>query len=95
MVIIRYRRCRIGYGSASRNTEAETNGRKDATDGGGNGGDERALGRKWQCGPLPSETKTELRWRTRPDPFDGVWEEEILPLLQGEAAAKLKATTII
>ena len=39
--------------------------------------------RKWQCGPLPSETKTERRWRTRPDPFDGVWEEEILPLLQG------------
>ena len=39
-VIIRYRRCRIGYGSASRNTEAKKNGRKDATDGGGNGGDE-------------------------------------------------------
>ena len=51
--------------------------------------------RKWQCGPLPSETKTERRWRTRPDPFDGVWEEEILPLLQGEAAGKLRATTII
>ena len=39
--------------------------------------------RKWQIGPLPSETRTERRWRTRPDPFDGVWEEEILPLLQG------------
>ena len=51
--------------------------------------------RKWQCGPLPSETKQERWWRTRPDPFDGVWEEEILPLLQGEAAGKLKATTII
>ena len=51
--------------------------------------------RKWQCGPLPSETKTERRWRTRPDPFDGVWEEEILPLLQGEAAGRLRATTII
>ena len=51
--------------------------------------------RKWQCGPLPSETKTGPRWRTRPDPFDGVWEEEILPLLQGEAAARLRATTII
>ena len=34
---------------------------------------------------MPSETKTERRWRTRPDPFDGVWEGEILPLLQGEA----------
>ena len=41
--------------------------------------------RKWQCGPLPSETKTERQWRTRPDPFDGVWEKEILPLLLGEA----------
>ena len=51
--------------------------------------------RKWQRGPLPSETKTERRWRTRPDPFDGVWEEEILPLLRGEAAGRLRATTII
>ena len=51
--------------------------------------------RRWQSSPLPSETKTEHRWRTRPDPFDGVWEEEILPLLQGEAADKLRATTII
>ena len=44
---------------------------------------------------MPSETKQERRWRTRPDPFDGVWEEEILPLLQGEAAGRLRATTII
>ena len=44
MVIIRYRRCRIGYGSASRITEAKTDGRKETTDGGGHGGDERAVG---------------------------------------------------
>ena len=36
--------------------------------------------RKWQCGPLPSETGQERWWRTRTDPFEGVWEEEILPL---------------
>ena len=36
--------------------------------------------RKWQSGPLPSETKQERQWRTRSDPFDGVWEEEIEPL---------------
>ena len=95
MVIIRYRRCRIGYGSASRITEAKTDGRKETTDGGGHGGDERAVGAEVAVGPLPSETKTERRWRTRPDPFDGVWEEEILPLLQGEAAGRLRATTII
>ena len=52
VVIIRYRRCRIGYGSASRNTEAETNGRKDATDGGGDGWDERALGPEVAARPV-------------------------------------------
>ena len=38
---------------------------------------------KWQSGPLPSETKQDRWWRTRPDPFDGVWEEEIELLLRG------------
>ena len=51
--------------------------------------------RNWQSGPLPSETKQERQWRTRSDPFEGVWEEGIEPLLQGEATGKLKATTII
>ena len=50
---------------------------------------------KWQRGPLPSETGQERWWRTRTDTFDGVWEEEIEPLLQGEAAGRLRATTII
>ena len=49
--------------------------------------------RKWQDGLLPSETKEERWWRTRPDPFDGVWEEEIEPLLRGDLKGKLKATT--
>ena len=51
--------------------------------------------RKWQSGPLPSETKQERPWRTWPDPFDGVWEEEIEPLLRGDPEGRLKATTII
>ena len=51
--------------------------------------------REWQRGPLPSETKQERRWRTRPDPFEGVWEEEIEPQLRGDPGGKLKATTII
>ena len=51
--------------------------------------------RKWQSGPLPSETKQERRWRTRPDPFDGVWEDEVEPLLRGDPRGRLKATTII
>ena len=37
--------------------------------------------RKLQCGPLPPETKPERWWCTRPDPVDGVWEDEIEPLL--------------
>ena len=51
--------------------------------------------RKWQSGPLPSQAKPEHRWRTRPDPFDGVWEDEIEPLLRNDPTGKLKATTII
>ena len=51
--------------------------------------------RKWQDGPFPSETKEERWWRTRPDPFDGVWEEEIEPLLRDGPKGKRKATTII
>ena len=51
--------------------------------------------REWQRGPLPSETTQEHRWRTRPDPFDAVWEDEVAPLLRGDPAGKLKATTII
>ena len=51
--------------------------------------------RKWERGPLPSATRQEHRWRTRPDPFEGVWEEEIEPLLRGDPNGKLKATTII
>ena len=49
--------------------------------------------RKWQHGPLPSETKQERRWRTRPDPFEGIWEDEIAPLVEGEVGGRLKATT--
>ena len=51
--------------------------------------------RNWQSGPLPSATKPEHRWRTRPDPFDGVWGEEVEPLLRNDPTGKLKATTII
>ena len=51
--------------------------------------------RKWQSGPLPSATKPEHWWRTRPDPFDWVWEDEIEPLLRNDPVGKLKATTII
>lgn len=51
--------------------------------------------RKWQKGPLPSETKKEPRSRpTRKDPFEGLWEEEIVPLLRADTARKLQATAV-
>ena len=46
--------------------------------------------RNWQEGPLPSENKPERQWRTRSDPFEGVWEDEIEPLLREEAARGLR-----
>ena len=50
--------------------------------------------RKWQRGPLPSETKELRRWRTRPDPFVEVWAAEIEPLLVADKEGKLEAKTI-
>src|ERR1700691_5337330 len=46
-------------------------------------------------GPLPSETKGPRTWRTRPDPFAGVWEAEVVPLLVADKAGVLEATTIL
>ncbi len=51
--------------------------------------------RTWQRGRLPSEKKGKRRWRTRPDPFAGVWAEEVEPLLRGDVEGALKATTIL
>ena len=51
--------------------------------------------RKWQRGTWPLETKQERQWRTRPDPFEGAWEEEIEPLLRDYPAGGLRATTFI
>ena len=56
-------------------------------DGGGHGGDERAVGAEVAVWPVGRRPSPERRWRTRPDPFDGVWEEEILPLLQARPPA--------
>ena len=47
--------------------------------------------RTWQRGRLPSEKKGKRRRRTRPDPFAGVWIEEVEPLLRSELEGALKA----
>jgi len=51
--------------------------------------------RKWEAGPLPSQVKKPHDWRTRTDPFEAVWSEYVLPLLQQDDGDRLQATTII
>ena len=43
--------------------------------------------RKRRSGPSPSETKQQRWWRTRPDPLDGVRDDEIEPMLRGDPLA--------
>jgi hypothetical protein len=51
--------------------------------------------RGWECaGSLPSASKAVRSWRTREDPFEGVWEEEIVPLLMRDEGRILQATTL-
>lgn len=51
--------------------------------------------RTWKEGPLPSSTKEERHWRTRQDPFEGVFESEVVPLLEGDEQGRLQAKTIL
>ena len=39
------------------------------------GMDEKTARKYTRAGKLPSEIKREHTWRTRPDPFEDVWEE--------------------
>ena len=50
--------------------------------------------RKWQTGPLPSESRKPRDWRTRPDPFGAVWNE-IEAWLRQDPNGTLRATTIL
>jgi len=51
--------------------------------------------RKWESGALPSTSKRPRVWRTRRDPFEGVWGEEIVPLLVRDEDRMLQATTLL
>lgn len=52
-------------------------------------------GATWKQGPLPSETREARTWRTRPDPFNAVWETEMVPLLEADEDGVLDATTLL
>ena len=45
---------------------------------------------KWQSGLLPSATKPEHWWFTRPDPLDGLWVEKVEPLLWNDLVSECK-----
>jgi hypothetical protein len=49
----------------------------------------------WKQGALPSESKDPRAWRTRPDPFAGVWESEVVPLLEADDHGVLEGTTVL
>lgn len=51
--------------------------------------------RRWEAGPLPSQTKKKRDYRTRPDPFAEVWDSDVVPLLEGDKARKLQARTVL
>jgi len=51
--------------------------------------------RRWQDGPLPSQTKAPRSWRTRRDPFEGVWTSEVVPMLAADEHGRLQAKTVL
>jgi len=51
--------------------------------------------RRWQRGKLPGQVDQPRHWRTRKDPFAGVWDQEVVPLLESDKDGALEATTIL
>jgi hypothetical protein len=49
----------------------------------------------WKCGPLPSESRDVRHWRTRKDPFEAVWESDVVPMLRADEDGALQGTTIL
>lgn len=52
-------------------------------------------GQRWETGGLPSQRKGQRHWRTRTDPFAGVWDKDVVPLLQADKKRKLHAKTVL
>lgn len=51
--------------------------------------------RDWEEGELPSQSKGPRTWRTRADPFDGLWETEVVPLLERDMEGRLQAKSVL
>jgi hypothetical protein len=51
--------------------------------------------RKWKDGLLPSDKQIPRHWRTRQDPFAGVWAGELAPLLEADKERVLESRTLL
>lgn len=51
--------------------------------------------RKWRDGLLPSDKQIPRHWRTRQDPFAGVWAGELAPLLEADKERVLESRTLL
>ena len=51
--------------------------------------------RHWQAGPYPSQARKPHLWRTRPDPFAGVFDSDIAPLLAADERRLLEGRTLL
>ena len=70
-------------------------GKSQQAAGAASGMSERSV-RNWRQGLVPSEKKKDRRrQRTRPDPFCGVWAEDIEPLLLSDIEGVLSAPTVL
>jgi len=52
--------------------------------------------RRWEkTGALPSAQQKVRAWKTRPDAFAGVWEQEVVPLLKADVEGRLEGRTLL
>ena len=51
--------------------------------------------RHWQAGPYPSQARKPHLWRTQPDPFAGVFDSDIAPLLAADERRPLEGRTLL
>lgn len=51
--------------------------------------------RAWATGPLPSQSRSPRAWRTRKDPFEEVWDSEVVPLLEDDEDDGLQAKAVL
>jgi transposase len=51
--------------------------------------------RRWREGGLPSQRAAPRSWRTRHDPFAGIWDAEVVPLLEADGEGVLEAARLL